>query len=199
VTRLTKTLGLLGVALAVGLLLFVLFHSSGPEQIAGSRAGNLYGGNEFGVDVPLRRGESEMIALTEVKNVGNSPIRIESVKPQSTSSELRATDGRIWFKHLRKNEEGLPAYWPGWPPKNLPIKDGAWWIAHPDYLALPTTATIQPGETARLPYGISLRTDPSPDLKVTSVRVTFQQDGRTIVWTIPETVGVYPPGHRPKY
>ena len=150
-------------------------------------------------DLPLRRGGSEMIGATTVKNVGKSPILIESIEPQANSSALQVTKARIWY--LGKDQKIgsrtvflLPFASHGWPPRHVP-DDGQ--TPHPNYLRLPTARTIPPGCEAQLVYGFLLRADPSPKLQITALRITFKQDGRTIVWTLPETIRVYPPGHPP--
>jgi hypothetical protein len=184
-----------GVLGAVALLLLALgVFSGGIERVSGTRAGNL-DGSGGGVGVPMRRGGSEMIGDSEVKNVGNSPILIESIEPLSTSPELHVTKGRIWALPAKRPNRvvALPMSWRGWPPKghmDPPNPEPSWRTPTPDYLKLPTTGTISPGGEAQLVYGIFLHADPSPKLRITGVQITFKQDGRTIVWTKPDTVGV---------
>jgi hypothetical protein len=184
---------------AVGVTVLLLFllgvFDGGTVYASGMRAGNLDGGSETGVQVPLRRGGSEMIGLEVVKNVGKSPILIESIEPQSTSPELHATRGRILRVRRRAHFEQPPLWWHGWPPKGVPFSGSKthpndWRVPHPDYLSLPTKGDVPPGAEAQLVYGIFLHADPSPKIRITAVRITFVQSGRTYVWTLPEEVRV---------
>lgn len=207
VTLVARSLFAIGVCgLAAALLLFFLLGSAGGvERVWGTRAGDLDARFSNGAGVPLRRGGSYMLALEEVNNVGNAPIPIESVEPQSTSPNLRATKGRIWIMPRTlpplchgTSILGLPSGWPGWPPKNLPGKPPGFcpksYVAPPSsFLSLPTSQTIYPGRRVALIYGISLHADPSPKFRITSLRITFKQGDRTIVWTLPEPVNVFKP------
>lgn len=158
----------------------------------GTRAGNLDAGSVIGGAYPLMRGQRFMIGLDYVKNVGREPIRIESVRPQSSSPNLKATAGRVWILP-RRWHLSLPSAWPGWPPNHPPTKPGkgvpqSWIQPHPDYLSIPTSRTIPPGRQAQLVYGIFLRSRPSAATRITALRITFKQGGTTYVWILPEPV-----------
>lgn len=180
--------GALGVC-ALVLFLFGVF-GGGTEYVTGTRAGNLDGGSDGGVQVPMRRGWSEMIGNTVVKNVGKTPILIESIEPLSTSPQLKATKGRMYDLKRRAGFEGPPLWWRGWPPKGVPKGKAPFRNPHPDYLALPTKGEIRPGHEFELVYGIFLHADPGPKLHITGLQITFKQDGQTFVWTKPDTVGL---------
>jgi hypothetical protein len=186
-------LGVVAAGVAVLALFLLGVFRGGTEYVSGMRAGNLDGGNESGAQVRLRRGGSEMIGLGFVKNVGKSPVLIESIQPLSTSPELHVTRGRIW-RIKPTAHMSLPMWWRGWPPKDVPISPPktkpAWRDPHPDYLSLPTRGTIPPGAEAQLVYGIVLHADPSPKIRITALRITFVQSGRTVIWTVPEEVRV---------
>jgi hypothetical protein len=146
----------------------------------------------MGAGVPLKRGQSYMIGLDFVKNVGHQPVLVEAIRPQSNSPGLRATPGRIWIvphhAHLM-----LPMAWPGWPPKNPPTKPSksdptSWVQPHPDLLSLPTSREIPPGREAQLVYGIFLHSKPIAKTRITALRITFKQGSDTYVWTLPEQV-----------
>lgn len=197
--RLVAGAGVVGV---VVLLLFLLgAFGGGIDYVTGPRAGNLDGGSDGGVTAPMRRGESEMMGDTVVKNVGTTPILIESIEPLSTSPQLKVTRGRMYRVRRRAGFEQPPLWWRGWPPKGVPKGKAPFKNPHPDYLALPTEGEIPPGDEFQLVYGVFLHADPSPKLRVTGLRITFKQDGHTIVWIKPDTFGVmrctpYYCGHR---
>src|SRR4029077_18705572 len=112
-------------SIGAGFLLLALTVASagcgGSAEVRGTRAGNLDAGSITGASFPLRRGQSYMIGLDFIKNVGHDPILVESIHPQSNSPNLRSTPGRIWLvpRHAHLT---LPNGWPGWPPKNPPTK-----------------------------------------------------------------------------
>ena len=161
-------------------------------RVTGTRAGGLDAGSVIGAGVPIRRGGSYMIALSGPKNVGHSPILIESVTPQTTSPLLRATIGHIYvlpkpLPHLI----ALPGAWPGWPPRRLPKSS----MSARSVVSLPTSRTIYPGREAEFVYGIFLRGGRSSKLRITSLRITFKERDRTYVWTPPQPVSLVRPRH----
>jgi hypothetical protein len=165
--------------------------------VHGTRAGNLVAGSIIGGDYALKRGQSFMIGLDFITNVGSHQILVQSVEPQSTSSNLRPTAGRIWIvpRHAHLT---LPNSWPGWPPKHPPTKPAksdpkSWLQPHPNVLTLPTSRTIPPGRQAQLVYGISLDAAPSAGTSITALRIHFKQDGHSYVWTLPEPVHLSQP------
>jgi len=195
VSRVPKRGALLGLALAAGLLLFFLLGAStgGAKQVYGIRAGDLDAGSRISVNAPLRRGDSYMMGEISLKNVGNEPVLVESVEPQSTSSVLRATPAHIWIEPVN-GHLNLPIGWPGWPPRSPPTEPPKWapnWVQpHPNVLALPTSQTIYPGREAQLVYGLFLSAAPTQKLRITALRITFKQAGRTFLWTLPAPVSV---------
>jgi hypothetical protein len=181
---------------AAGFVLFALALASGgcggSAEVRGTRAGNLDAGSVIGGDYPLQRGQSFMIGLGFIRNVGHQPILVESIHPQSSSPDLRATRGRIWLVP-RNAHLSLPNAWPSWPPKNPPTKPDksepkSWVQPHPPILSLPTRRTIPPGRQAQLVYGIFLHSGPTARTRITALRITFRQGGDTYVWTLPEPV-----------
>jgi hypothetical protein len=192
-----------GSSTGVGSLLLALALASagcgGSTEVRGTRAGNLDAGSVIGADYPLQRGQSFMIGLDFIKNVGHQPIVVESIHPQSSSPDLRATPGRIWLVP-RDAHLTLPNGWPGWPPKNPPTKPSrsdpkSWVQPHPAILSLPTHRTIPPGREAQLVYGIFLHTKPNPETRITALWITFKQGGDTYAWTLPEPVHLYRARH----
>ena len=66
-------------SLALFALVLALPGCGGTQRLHGTRAGNLDAGSIVGARFPLRRGESYMIALDYIKNVGTTPILVESI------------------------------------------------------------------------------------------------------------------------
>ena len=190
--------GVLVAALLAGLI-YVAFLRGGTVYVTGTRAGDLDAGNEVGQGRPLRRGGVVTVAATEVKNVGHTPILVESVVPQSTSPELRTTRARVWVIPTRYFTAKVPTHYlgfeemaDGWPP-NHPAKrprsiSPEAWVAPPPILSLPKRQMIEPGREVDFFYGLFLRADPSPHLRITALRITFRQGAQTFVWTLPNTV-----------
>lgn len=175
-------------------LALVLASSScgGSGGVRGTRAGNLDAGSIIGAGYRLRRGQSYMVGLDFIRNVGHQPILVESIHPQSTSPDLRTTVGHIWIVP-RNAHLLLPMGWPGWPPKNPPTRPSksdpkSWVQPHPDLLSLPTSRVIPPGREAQLVYGIFLHAKPTAKTRITALLITFKQGGDTYVWTLPEPV-----------
>ena len=186
-------LGVVAVGATVVVLFLLGVFGGGTAYVYGMRAGNLDGGYESGEQISLRRGGSEMIGLGFVKNVGKSPILIESIEPQSNSPKLGVTRGRIW-RLPPTSHESLPMAWKGWPPRDVPksppgTKPG-WVQPRPDYLSLPKKGEIPPGSEAQLVYGIFLHADPSPKIRITALRIDVRAVRPHFVWTVPEEVRV---------
>lgn len=190
---------LIGIPLAAALLVFFLLGASkgGAEQVHGVRAGNLDAGSIVSARYPLRRGESLTVGFVYLRNVGRSPILVESIQPQSTAASLRATPGRIWIIP-RDAHLSLPISTPGWPPKHLPTKPPpsapkSWVQPHPDVLSLPTSRMLFPGRQAQLLYGILLHANPSTSTRISALRIKFEEAGRSYVWTLPDSVALHKP------
>ncbi len=176
-------------AIVAGAALFFGLRS-GTVYLSGTHAGDLTTG-DIGVGVSMKRGQSFTIGDDSIHNVGKQPVLVESIEPQSSSPSLRATVVRLWLAPLH-GHLGLAGTAPGWPPTHPPTKPPKWapnWVQpHPNYASLPTSLVIPPGRNAQIEFGIFLRSDPSPQTRITGLRVTFVEGGRKFIWLLPETV-----------
>jgi hypothetical protein len=197
--RVALAAGVLAAVVAVALLFLLGVFDGGAEHVDGVRAGGLDAGNVVGAGIPIVSGESYMIGLVHVRNVGATPALVDSVRPESSSPNLRVTRGRIFIEprdggaiaksgpvkgaHIAP----FPDAWPGWPPWHLPTKPVQ---PRPAILSLPTRRVIPPGRTAQLFYGVFLHAKPTARTRIVALRIRFTQGGGTYIWTLPEPVHI---------
>jgi hypothetical protein len=180
---------LLLAVLAAGVLLFVTLSNRGVVRVEGTQAGDLDAGSVIEQGFSIRRGGAFTVSAIEVENTGHAPVFIESVVPQSTSPDLRATPARIWVIPREAFTAKVETHYlntplgEGWPPKRIEPKPRnvppLAWTSPPPVLLLPTREWVDPGREAELIYGVFLHGRPRPWLRVTALRITFKQGGQT--------------------